>query len=70
MVELAGAAGRLQDALERLERAVEAKADRTAELQAALDEARRENASLQETTNQVCARLDRAVAKLNAMLEA
>ena len=69
MVELAGAAGRLQDALERLERAVEAKADRTAELQAALDEARRENASLQETTNQVSARLDRAVAKLNAMLE-
>ena len=69
MVELAGAAGRLQDALERLERAVEAKAGRTAELQAALDEARRENASLQETTYQVCARLDRAVARLNDMLE-
>ena len=69
MVELAGAAGRLQDALERLELAVEAKTGRSAELQAALEDARRENATLQETANQVSARLDGAVARLNAMLE-
>ena len=69
MVELAGAAGRLQDALERLERVVEAKASQTAELQAALDEARRENADLQKTANEVGERLDRTVAELNALLE-
>ena len=70
MAELAVASEHLQAALDRLQRAVEAKAGQTEEVRAALAAAQRENAALQETADEVSERLDRAVTKLQSLLGA
>ena len=70
MAELAVASEHLQAALDRLQQAVEAKAGQTTEVRAALAAARRENAALQQTAEEVSERLDRAVTKLQSILGA
>lgn len=70
MAELAVASEHLQAALDRLQRAVEAKAGQATEVRAALAAAKRENAALQETADEVSERLDRAVTKLQSILGA
>ena len=70
MAELAVASEHLQAALDRLQKVVESKAGQTAEIQAALEAAQRENAALRETADKVSERLDRAVTKLQTLLSA
>lgn len=73
MSRLDEAARRLQSALDRLDRAVVAKAARGGaaddDVLAALEGTRRENARLQAVTAQATTRLDAAISRLKAVLE-
>jgi hypothetical protein len=75
MAHLDQATKRLQDALDRLERVVEARLangseDGEKELRAALAAARKQNAAVQKTASTVAARLDSTIARIKATLEA
>ena len=72
MTQLTQTAKRLQAALDRLERAIEARAEGAdeSELRSALTAARKENGALQDTANTVAARLDSTIGRLKATLEA
>ncbi len=73
MSRLDQAARRLQSALDRLDRAVVAKAAQGGaaddDLRAALEGTRRENARLQAAAAQATTRLDAAIGRLRAVLE-
>jgi hypothetical protein len=73
MSRLEQAAQRLQSALDRLDRAVGARAEQgggmDAELRAALEHTKGENAQLQAATAQAAERLDAAIGRLRAVLE-
>ena len=72
MAQLNKATKRLQTALDKLERVVESRAagDGDADLRAAFDSARQENAVLQDAADAVAARLDKTIERLKATLEA
>ncbi len=78
MAQLDRATKRLQAALDNLERAVESRGGGgdgggdggEADLRAALDSARQENAALQDAAGAVAARLDKTIERLKATLEA
>ncbi len=72
MAQLDRATKRLQAALDSLERAVESRGegDGEADLRAALESARQENAALQDAAGTVAARLDKTIERLKATLEA
>ncbi len=73
MSRLDQAAQRLESALDRLDKAVAARAQEgggtDAELRAALTRANGENARLQATAGQAAERLDAAISRLRAVLE-
>jgi hypothetical protein len=80
MAQLDQATKRLQTALDSLERAVESRSGSgsgsgggdggEADLRAALDLARQENAALQDAAGAVATRLDKTIERLKATLEA
>ena len=76
MAQLDRATKRLQAALDSLERAVESRGgdwggdDGEANLRAALESARQENAALQDAAGTVVARLDKTIERLKATLQA
>ena len=75
MVQMDQAAKRLQDALDRLERVVEARlgngsAEDEKEMRAALASAQKQNVALQKAASTVAARLDSTIARLKSTLEA
>jgi hypothetical protein len=76
MAQMNKATKRLQAALDNLERVVESRAagdrdgDGDADLRAAFDSARQENAVLQDAADAVAARLDKTIERLKATLEA
>ena len=76
MAQLDRATKRLQAALDSLERAVESRGGAgggdggEADLRAALESARQENAALQDAAGTVAARLDKTIERLKAPLEA
>ena len=73
MSRLDQAARRLQSALDRLDRAVAARAahggETDPELRAALERTKGENAQLQSAAAQAAERLDAAIGRLRAVLE-
>lgn len=73
MSRLDQAAQRLETALDRLDKAVAARAEggggTDAELRAALTRTKGENARLQATAGQAAERLDAAISRLRAVLE-
>ena len=75
MAQLDRATKRLQAALDSLERAVESRGESgagpggEADLRAALELARQENAALQDAAGVVSARLDQTIERLKATLE-
>ncbi len=75
MAQLNRATKRLQAALDSLERAVESRGGPgggdggEANLRAALESARQENAALQDAAGAVAARLDKTIERLKATLE-
>ncbi len=76
MSRLEDATRRLQSAIDRLDRAVATRplaasgtSDGDAELRAALDRAKRENAKLQSVASQASKRLDAAIGRLKNVLE-
>ncbi len=72
MAQLDRATKRLQAALDSLERAVESRGGEDggeADLRAALESARQENAALQDAAGTVAARLDKTIERLKATLE-
>ncbi len=73
MAPLNRATKRLQTALDTLERAVESRGGGgdggEADLRAALETARQENAALQDAAGAVAARLDKTIERLKATLE-
>ena len=76
MAHLNQATKRLQDALDRLERAVDARVgngadkDDGGELRAALAAAKKQNSTLQKTVSTVATRLDSTIARFKSALEA
>ncbi len=80
MAQLDRATKRLQAALDNLERAVESRGEPgggpgggeagEADLRAALESARQENAVLQDAAGAVAARLDKTIKRLKTTLEA
>ena len=76
MAQLDRATKRLKAALDSLERAVESRGgdgggdDGEANLRAALESARQENAALQDAAGTVAARLDKTIERLKATLQA
>ena len=80
MAQLNRATKRLQAALDSLERAVESRSGSgsgpgggdggEADLRAALDSVRQENAALQDAAGAVAARLDKTIERLKVTLEA
>ena len=74
MAHLDQATKRLQDALDRLERVVDARLANGAgdekELRAALASAQKQSTALQQAASTVAARLDSTIARLKATLEA
>lgn len=74
MTQLDLATKRLEQAVERLERALAAGAksngSNVVELQAQLEHTERENASLRDVTSDVSDRLDTAILRLRTILEA
>ncbi len=72
MAQLDRATKRLQAALDNLDRVVESRAagGGDADLRAAFDSARQENAVLQDAADAVAARLDKTIERLKATLEA
>ncbi len=80
MAQVDRAPKRLQAALDNLERGVESRGGGgdgdgggdggEADLRAALDSARQENAALQDAAGAVAARLDKTIERLKATLEA
>jgi len=80
MAQLNQAAERLQEALDRLERAVDARVGNgaasgadsgdSAELRAALAAAQKQNAALQKAASTVATRLDSTIARFKSVLEA
>lgn len=76
MAQLNQAAERLQEALDRLERAVDARVGNgadsggSAELRTALAAAQKQNAALQEAASTVATRLDSTIARFKSVLEA
>ena len=73
MSRLDQAAQRLQSALDRLDKAVAARAEQGGgtddDLRAALAQTKGENARLQATAGQAAERLDAAISRLRAVLE-
>jgi hypothetical protein len=71
MAQMNKATKRLQAALDNLERVVESRAagDGDADLRAAFDSARQENAVLQDAADAVAARLDKTIERLKTTLE-
>ncbi len=75
MAQLDRATKRLQAALDSLERAVESRGGPgdgdggEADLRAALESARQENAALQDAAGNVAARLDKTIERLKTTLE-
>ncbi len=73
MTRLLEAAERLIAATEQLEKAASARSDEAdgehAQLKAELDRAQRENEALAEATNLVSGRLDRAIERIQDLLE-
>ena len=77
MATLREAVSQLDAAIQHLERTLESTAGsagsddaKSAQLRSALDDANRRNEELSDAAEQVALRLDRAVARVNAMLEA
>jgi len=76
MAQLNQATKRLQEALDRLERAVDARVGNGtdsgdgAELRAALAAAQKQNAALQKAAKAVATRLDSSIARFKSALEA
>ncbi len=76
MAQLDQATRRLQEALDRLERAVDARvgngadSDDGADLRDALAAAQKQNAALQKAATTVAARLDSTIARFKSLLEA
>ena len=76
MAHLNQATKRLQDALDRLERAVDARVGNGAdkgdggELRAALAAAKKQNSTLQKTVSTVATRLDSTIERFKSALEA
>jgi uncharacterized protein YukE len=76
MVQLNQATKRLQEALDRLERAVDASVGNgtddggSAELRAALAAAQKQNAALQKAATTVATRLDTSISRFKSALEA
>lgn len=76
MAQLNQATKRLQDALDRLERAVDARVGNgadsgdDAELRSALVAAQKQNAALQEAASTTATRLESTIARFKSVLEA